>query len=303
MSSESRADGGRMKNILVTGATGFIGRRLVEVLRACGHTVQELSSEHGDIADPLTLAKFADTELDFAFHLAGRTFVPDAWREPGEFKRVNVKGTANVLELCRKKKIPLTYVSAYLYGIPNSLPIKETDRIQPNNPYALSKFLAESTCRYYAQHFDIPVTIIRPFNIFGPGQKGHFLMPEIIAQLKANKTIHLQDLKPRRDYLYLDDLVDALVRTLDMGPGCHLYNIGCGSSLSVEEIVNTVQAVAGTSLPVVSGDIPRPNEIADAYADITHATEALGWRAKYTFEQGVRAILSDSKASPEEAFQ
>lgn len=286
-----------MKNILVTGAGGFIGRRLVDLLKSAGHSVLALGSEDGDIADPATLGRFDAFPLDFVFHLASRTYVPDAWREPADFQRVNAVGTLNVLELCRAKKIPLTFVSAYLYGIPTSLPVKETDKIEPNNPYALSKSLAESLCRFYAEHLAVPVTIIRPFNIYGPGQKAHFLIPEILAQVKAGKPIHLKDLAPRRDYLYLDDLVDALIRTIDSKPGCHIYNIGYGSSLSVGEIVEAIQSVAGTSLPVVSENTPRQNEISDVYADISQAEQELHWRPQYTFEQGIKFILSSINMS------
>ncbi len=280
-----------MKNVLVTGAGGFIGRRLVCALKDAGYLVHEFGSAGGDIADPATVERFNEVTVDFVFHLAGRTYVPDAWCEPGDFQRVNVAGTVNVLELCRRKKIPLTYVSAYLYGIPASLPVRETDRIDPNNPYALSKFLAESLCSFYAEHFDVPVTIIRPFNIYGPGQKGHFLIPEIIAQIKAGQPIRLKDLTPRRDYLYLDDLVDALVRTLNQEAGCHVYNIGYGSSLSVAEIVETIQSVAGTALPVVSENAPRHNEICDVYADISKAAQELHWHPHYSFKEGIKKMI------------
>ena len=281
-----------MKNILVTGAGGFIGRELVRVLKNAGHKVLELTSADVDIANPATLEKFNQTKLEHIFHLAGRTFVPDAWNEPADFQRVNVNGTINILELCRKQKIPLTYVSAYLYGIPGSLPIKETDRIVPNNPYALSKFLAESMCQFYAEYFEVPVTIIRPFNIYGVGQKSHFLIPEIIAQIQANKPILLKDLAPRRDYLYLDDFVDGLVRTISLSHGSHLYNIGYGSSLSVAEIVDAIQSVAGTSLPVVSENKSRKNEISDLYADISRIENDLGWRPKHTFEEGIKKMIT-----------
>lgn len=284
-----------MKSILVTGAGGFIGRRLVSSLKNAGHSVFELGRTDGDIADPVTLRQFYEVAVDFVFHLASRTYVPDAWHEPADFQRVNVTGTVNVLELCRNRKIPVTYVSAYLYGMPNSLPIKETDRIEPNNPYALSKFMAEAVCGFYAEHFGIPVTIIRPFNIYGPGQKGHFLIPEIVAQVKANKPIQLKDLTPRRDYLYLDDLVDALVLTLDVGEGLHLYNIAYGSSLSVESIVEVIQSVVGTSLPIVSKNTPRRNEIPDVYADISKAAQELHWHPRHSFEEGIKNMLKNGE--------
>lgn len=280
-----------MKNILVTGAGGFIGQRLVHILKDAGHLVHGLDSTDGDIADPATVERFNEVAVDFVFHLAGRTYVPDAWREPGDFQRVNVAGAVNVLELCRRKEISLTYVSAYLYGIPSSLPVKETDRIDPNNPYALSKFLGESLCGFYAEHFGVPITIIRPFNIYGPGQKGHFLIPEIITQIKAGLPIRLKDLAPRRDYLYLDDLIDALVRTLNPKRGCHVYNIGCGSSLSVAEIVEIIQSAAGTSLPVVSEKTPRHNEIADVCADISKAALELHWHPQHSFKEGIKKMI------------
>jgi len=290
-----------MKTVLVTGAEGFIGRRLVQALKQVGHETLELTKADGDIADPATLRCFDGVGIDFIFHLAGRTFVPDAWRDPADFQRVNVSGTVNVLELCRARKLPLTYVSAYLYGIPESLPVRESDKIEPNNPYALSKFLAEAECRFYAEYLNLSVTIIRPFNIYGPGQKGHFLIPEIISQVKAGKSIHLKDLTPRRDYLYLDDLVDALIRTLEPDPGCKMYNIGCGSSLSVAEIVGVIQSVAGTTLPVTSENAQRNNEIPDVYADISKAAKALNWRPKYSFTQGIKDMFLNPKNQPEGA--
>lgn len=277
--------------ILVTGATGFIGRRLVQMLRHSGHQVLGLASADGDIADTATFAKFRQMPLDYVFHLAGRTFVPDAWREPVEFHRVNMLGTLNVLELCRSKGVPLTFISSYLYGVPDSLPMPETHRIDPNNPYALSKLMAESASDFYAHYYDVPVTVIRPFNIYGIGQKAHFLIPEIIAQVKAGEPIHVKDLKPRRDYLYLDDLVDGLLRTLQNATGYRVYNFGFGSSLSVRQIIDAIQTVAGTSLDVVDDGQPRRNEIPDVYADISKARRELAWSPKYSFEDGIREIL------------
>lgn len=277
-----------MNNILVTGATGFIGQKLVVALNDAGYKVVILK---GDVTEQQSFEKLDSFEVEFAYHLAGRTFLPDSWREPADFQRVNVTGTLNVLDFCRQRKIPLTYVSAYLYGIPHTLPVRETDKLAPNNPYAFSKFMAESICNFYADYFNVSLTIIRPFNIFGTGQKAHFLIPEIITQVLAKQPIKLKDLAPRRDYLYVDDLIEALMLTMNVGQGCRLYNIGYGSSKSVAEIVATIQSVAGTSLPVVSENAPRENEIADVYADINHARNELGWEPKHTFEQGIRKMI------------
>ena len=277
-----------MKNVLVTGASGFIGQKLALALSAAGYKVVAFI---GDVTQQKTFEQLDSTEVEFVFHLAGRTFVPDSWHEPADFERVNVGGTMNVLDFCRCRKIPLTYVSAYLYGIPSKLPINECDEITPNNPYALSKFMAESVCKFYAEYYSIPVTIIRPFNIYGAGQKPHFLIPEIIAQVHKKNTIKLKDLNPRRDYLYVDDLVEALLLTMGPSQGCHIYNIGYGSSLSVAEIVHVIQTVAGTTLPVISENLTRENEISDVYADISLANKELNWQPRTSFAEGIKNIF------------
>lgn len=277
-----------MKSVLVTGASGFIGQKLVVAINKAGYKAVELK---GDVTEQQTFDQLDLLNMEFVFHLAGRTFVPDSWHEPAEFERVNVGGTTNVLEFCRRRKIPITYVSAYLYGIPKKLPISESDEIAPNNPYALSKYMAEAVCKFYAEYYSVPVTIMRPFNIYGPGQKSHFLVPEIIAQVKARTPIKLKDLNPRRDYLYVNDLVEALLLTMSPPQGCHSYNIGYGSSLSVAEIVTAIQTVAGTTLPVISENAPRDNEISDVYADISLANKELNWHPQTPFVDGIRDIF------------
>ena len=166
-----------MRNILVTGASGFIGTALVARLRALGLTALTMDFEDGDIATNGTLAKFIQPDIEHVFHLAGRTFVPDSWGNPQTFYQTNVLGTVNVLEFCRTKMIPLTYISAYVYGHPDTLPIREDSATRPNNPYAFTKRMAEQTCEFYAEAFGLPVTVIRPFNVYGIGQAETFLIP------------------------------------------------------------------------------------------------------------------------------
>ena len=279
-----------MRNVLVTGASGFIGMHLSQALEVAGHHVIRL---HGvDITDERAMDALAEVEIDYVFHLASRTFVPDAWNQPVEFQRVNVTGTVNVLELCRKIGASITFVSAYLYGIPDKLPVHESDPILPNNPYALSKHMAETVCRFYSDHYTLPVRIVRPFNIFGPGQKPHFLIPEILAQVMKGDRIKVKDLSPKRDYLYVDDLVEALLLTMEKRDGPMVYNIGYGNSMSVSEIIASIQSVAGTALPVISEHAPRPNEIPDVFADISAAKEHLGWHPRFKFQDGIKKMLN-----------
>ena len=133
--------------------------------------------------------------------------------------------------------------------------------------------------------------MIRPFNIFGPGQRPYFLIPQIVGQVRGRRAIRVKDLAPRRDYVYVDDLVDALVNTLEGPGGYNVFNIGSGSSLSVRELIGIVQSVAGTELPVVSDGEVRPNEIDDIYADIEKARTQLGWTPNLTFQQGVERMM------------
>ena len=282
-----------MSKVLVTGASGFIGRALVSRLNAHGWDVESLDSAVGDIANQETLAKFAHYDIAHVFHLAGKTFVPDSWDDPQAFCQTNVLGTVNVLEFCKKKHIPMTYVSAYVYGHPDRLPIAEDSEIRPSNPYALSKRLAEEVSEFYASAYDLTVTTIRPFNVFGIGQAKHFLIPAIIDQvLDAGKEIVVKDLVPKRDYVYLEDLVSALMSTLNMPGGYSAYNIGSGISLSVQEVIEIIQDVAGTKKQIVCDRVMRTNELMDVFADISKAGRELGWQPEHSFRTGIERIIN-----------
>ena len=277
-----------MDKILVTGATGFIGRALVSRLKYSGFDVIEMNTFSGDIANPETFNNLVKKDITHVFHLAGKTFVPDSWAEPINFARVNVLGAINVLEFCRRMQSSLTYVSAYVYGLPKNLPIDETCSIRPSNPYALTKYLAEEICEFYAKTYDLSVTIIRPFNVYGIGQAKTFLIPLIIDQVLGSECeIVVNDLLPKRDYVYLDDLVTALVATKHKASGYNIYNIGSGVSVSVRDVVDIIQDIAHTNKRIVCDDFIRQNEIMDVVAEITRAKYDLGWRPETSFRAGI----------------
>ena len=280
-----------MSKILITGATGFIGRALSVKLKAQGHSVELISSADGDIASRETLAKFALQDIAHVFHLAGKTFVPDSWDDPLAFCQTNVLGTINVLEFCRKRHIPMTYVSAYVYGHPDTLPIREDSAVRPSNPYALTKRLAEEACEFYAIAYDLPVTTIRPFNVYGIGQGANFLIPSIIHQALFEPQIVVKDLQPKRDYVYLEDLLTALLVTLGRSIGYNIYNIGSGNSLSVKEVIDVIQDVAGTHKEIICDNVVRANELMDVVADISKAENDFGWHPEYTFRAGIESII------------
>jgi nucleoside-diphosphate-sugar epimerase len=282
-----------VKNILVTGANGFIGAALANTLKKDGFSVLTFDSLDGDISEVDLIKKYENITIDHIFHLAAKTFVPDSWDNPLSFYKTAVIGTNNILELCRKKSASLTFVSAYLYGEPEKLPISEFDQIKSNNPYAHSKYLAEELCKFYSEFYDVKVTIARPFNIYGKKQKDQFLIPYIIKQVLNNEVIQVKDLNPKRDYVYLEDLVEGLVKTMESHNSFSIYNFGSGTSLSVKEIIDIVQKVAETKKEIISENQERKNEIMDVVADITSAKDDLNWLPKYNFEMGIKEILED----------
>src|SRR5271156_3335553 len=205
-----------MKNeILVTGATGFLGRHLVVALESHGHSVRRHSSADGDIAN----CSLPMDDVSRVFHLAGKSYVPESWQDPYAFYRTNVMGTLNVLEHCRRNHAALTLISSYVYGQPQRLPIAEDHPVSAANPYSHTKILAEDTARFYERSFGLALAIVRPFNIYCPGQHPPFLIPSIVRQVldPSVEIVRVQDLRPKRDYLYVEDAVALLLALLRPG--------------------------------------------------------------------------------------
>ena len=276
--------------VLVTGGSGFIGRRLVQSLTSDGVSVSAPGSGVLDV----TTGAFPDLGADQVVHLAARTYVPDAWTEPADFYRVNTLGTINVLDFCRRTGSHLIFVSGYCYGIPESLPLSERAPARPNNPYAFSKHAAEEACRFFHKFFQTHVTILRPFNIYGAGQSAHFLIPRIVEQTidPATSEIVVEDDKPRRDYVHVDDVVGAIRALLkNPRPGA-TYNIGAGESHSVAELAKLICLAANVEKPLVSRGRPRSNEIPDVVADISAIRNAIGWSPSISLQDGLREVVA-----------
>ncbi len=278
-----------MIDAIVTGANGFIGQALCRSLDAKGWNVVPLSSADGNVATLETWRHLPPARV--LFHLAGRSFVPDSWTQGPDFVSTNVVGTENALNYCREHGARLVLASAYVYGIPKRLPIRESDTPVPNNPYALTKRLAENLCEFSSVHQGVAATALRIFNVYGPGQRDEFLIPKVLKQVESRSEIRLLDLTPRRDYIYLSDVIDAFLKAAELSSGFRAINVGSGRSLSVAEIVHKIQTVAGTQLPVASELIARLQEIPDVVADVTLAEQILGWRPQVSFEMGIDRIL------------
>lgn len=279
-------------NILVTGAGGFIGGHLVPELQKSGHSVVEFRRIDGDIA----LAEFKFKNVQHVFHLAAETFVPESWKRPSDFYRVNVMGTVAVLEYCRLHNCSMTFLSSYVYGSPLTIPINEAHPVKPNSPYNQSKLLAEDICRFYAEKFNVVTTVLRPFNTYGPGQKNIYLVPHIIKQAIDDKSesIRVMDLAPRRDYVFIDDLVDAMVKTIGHGT-FSIYNVGSGVSCSVEDIIKTVLRLLHSDKKYLSEDVRRKDEVMDTVADIRKIRNELNWEPKCSIEEGLKKTIDSMR--------
>lgn len=281
-----------LKRVLVTGSEGFIGKRLVKFLRGEGYVVEEFDRHVGDIST----YRFHYEQLDHIIHLASLIFVPASWKDPKSFYQTNVIGTVNVLEMCRELKCPLTYISSYVYGPPEYLPVDEKHPVGPASPYNHSKLLAEEACQFYSKTFEIPVTIFRPVNVFGPGQNPDFLIPKIIRQAldPATPSIEVMDLRPKRDYLFIDDFILAIVASLSLAKS-GIYNLGSGLSVSVEDVVKTVLKESGTDKPYYALNETREHEIWDVYANVSKIRNELGWSPSTSFADGIRKCIEEYK--------
>jgi nucleoside-diphosphate-sugar epimerase len=204
-------------------------------------------------------------------------------------------GTINILELCRREKCTLTYISSYVYGFPQYLPVDENHPVQPANPYNHSKLMAEEMVSFYSRTFDIPTTVFRPVNIYGPGQHEEFLIPGIIRQVldPEIETVEVMDLRPKRDYLFIDDFLEAIIATLNK-PG-DFYNIGSGTSYSVEEAIQSIMKSADIFKPYKDKNITRKNEIWDVYVGIEKIGRILNWQPCTSFFLGISQCVNAAK--------
>ena len=282
-----------MKSVLVTGADGFLGHHILRNLTGHGFDVLPKRRSDGDITRSTTWDKFPAS--DFLVHLAGLTFVPASWENPTEFVQSNSVSTSHALDFCRKNKTKMIFLSTYLYSSKLSTPIKETDEIDPANPYALSKFLGEQLCSFYAKQFGVEVIILRPFNVFGSGQNSRFLIPSIISQATKSDEISVLDIRPARDYVFIEDLVDAVHKSITSDLRFGIINVGTGVASTVEQLIFSLADVIGRELTIMSSNLERFGEISSTQADISQAKLLLGWQPKWSLSQGLREVWRDKQ--------
>jgi len=281
--------------IVITGSSGFIGSYLVKKLAGNdNYDLVLLDLSLGiDICNWEQLKSFSG--FDVMIHLANRSFVPDSYKEPQSFYYTNFISTLNALELCRINKARFIYLSSYVYGPPDYQPINEKHPTSPFNPYSQSKLACESLCEGYCRDFNVPVVVFRPFNIYGLGQNGSFLIPSIIKQAKRGNIV-VRDERPKRDYLHVNDLVRAIENSIEYegDKGIEIFNVGFGLSYSVKQVVDLVIKLCKHKVNYNCSNEFRPDEVLDTVADISKIKDLLNWEPKIQFEKGLELVFNEN---------
>jgi GDP-4-dehydro-6-deoxy-D-mannose reductase len=278
-----------MMSVLVTGANGFIGRHLVRALTAGGVEVHTATGSFGDISQRETWQRLPSAKV--VIHLAAKSSVPASWECPPDFVQSNCLGTSYALEFCRQHHAKLIFLSSYMYGDAGAKAIPETAPVFAKNPYALTKQFSEKLCEIYSNNFGVESRILRPFNVYGPEQSEGFLIPKIVREAQTLGRVHVKDLEPRRDFVYIDDLVSAIVKLIDYAGPHHIFNIGSGQSHSVLEVINLVQGLLQRTICITTDKVRRPGEIMDSVANIELAQAELAWSPKFSLSEGLSRMI------------
>lgn len=288
-----------MKNkILITGARGFIGDFLVNLLDLKRFKLNKfLNSSTLNLCNWDLVSKTPKSDL--IIHLAAKNFVPDSFLNPLDFYNNNISSTLNILEKARKDNSRVIFFSTYVYGIPEYLPVDEKHQSNPLNPYTQSKLICEQLCMAYNRDFGIPITIFRPFNVYGPGQNPSFFIPSIIKQIN-NDFIYLDDSRPKRDYIYVDDVISAIYKCIineNLSDSFNVYNLGTGISTSVKDVAELILEVSQSKSKLIFSNKVRKGEVLETKADIKKIKKDLKWNYKISLREGIEKIINKNKVA------
>lgn len=308
------------KKILITGADGFIGSHLAEHLVKAGCDVRafvlynsfnswgwidslspdikkNLDVFSGDIRDPNGV-RLAMKDCDVVFHLAALIAIPYSYHSPDSYVDTNIKGTLNVVQAARDlgvEKIIHTSTSE-VYGTAQFVPITEDHPLQGQSPYSASKIGADQIAISFYNSFSTPVSIIRPFNTYGPRQSARAVIPTIISQLAGGSSfVKLGNLSPTRDFNFIEDTVEGFlaIAAADSSIG-RVINIGSSFEISIGETAALIADIMGKNLDIFQEEDrfrPERSEVERLYASNTLARELTGWTPKYSGKDGFRKGL------------
>lgn len=280
------------EKILVTGASGFTGRHLVRRLEDEGYKV--ITPDHSSGFDVRKQEEVLGLpKADIVIHLAAIVNVPLSWEKPHEVLNVNAGGTLNILLYCSKHMPRLIFASSYAYSVADYFPIDEKHPTRVGNPYAVSKLAGEQLCYVYSKKGGFETTVLRIFNPYGPGQSEKMVISQMAAELVRDGKITIFNGKPKRDLLYISDLVEAYLSVIKSpSGGYHLYNVGYGDSWTIRELAEMLVEISGKEAKVEDKGIERPNEIMDSRADISKIKGELGWSPKIDINEGLQRTYS-----------
>ncbi|MGD9723380.1 MAG: NAD-dependent epimerase/dehydratase family protein [Pirellulales bacterium] len=301
--------------IVVTGAGGFLGGHLLPVLAAGGARISALCKDSAELpgVQPLVRNAVAGDILDAGLlesqmagadtviHLAGPPFVAESFRQPLEYARVHVLGTVAVAEACLRLGVRrLVYVSsAEVYGRGGPQPVREDQPPSPRSPYGAAKLSAERFIATLLAQRAASAVVLRPFSVYGPGAPAAALVPTIVGQALAAPQIELANLLPVRDYCYVGDLAQAIVRATEADVnGIHTVNIGSGQGISVRALAEQVLKVIGRDVPIVHktcGDRPAEADVDCLVAAVGQAHALLSWRAETTLASGLARVVEQRR--------
>jgi NAD dependent epimerase/dehydratase len=308
------------KNILITGADGFIGSHLTEYLVSTGHHIrafvyynsfnsygwldslpQNVKSKidifSGDIRDPNGVRE-AMKGIDTVFHLAALIAIPFSYHSPDSYIDTNVKGTLNILQAARDnnvKRVLITSTSE-VYGTAQFVPITELHSKQAQSPYSASKIGADAIADSFYRSFDLPITIVRPFNTYGPRQSARAVIPTIITQLlNGVEEIKLGDLTPTRDLLFVKDTVNGFTKIAECDELIgHEVNIATQSEISVGELAQFIINKINPKAKIISDSIrlrPEKSEVFRLFGSNEKLKSLTNWEQDYTLDRGLSETI------------
>jgi len=313
----------RNVKFLVTGADGFIGSHLTEELVRRGHDVRafvlynsfnswgwldraepsilrSLDVFAGDIRDPYGV-KQAMKGCDVVLHLAALIAIPYSYHSPDTYVDTNVKGTLNVVQAARElgvRKVVHTSTSE-VYGTARFVPITEDHPLQGQSPYSASKIGADQITMSFYYSFATPVSIIRPFNTYGPRQSARAVIPTVITQLaNGARRIKLGSLHPTRDFSYIKDTVRGFISVAESDRSIgEVINIGSNFEISVGDTVKLISDIMGAPVEIETDDVrirPEKSEVERLWADNAKAKKLAGWEPQYSGREGLRRGLVET---------
>ena len=296
----------RVRTLLVTGHTGFVGRTVRGVLQPSQDRWRLVTLPDGfDVRSRELTRHLVELRPDAVLHLGGLTSVAESFRDPDQFFDVNFNGTWNLLKALRSASFTgrLLFVSSGdCYGAVDAddLPVRETHPMRPRSPYAVSKVAAESLCYQWTQTEGLDVVLSRSFNHLGPGQDTRFAVPWFAKQIamirkgSAPPRIVTGDLDVTRDMTDVRDVVSAYLSLLDKGRSGEVYNVGSGRETRLSDVLNELLSLAGVTAEIVTDPARvRTHEQRRAVADVRKIARDTGWSARIPFSSTLGDMLDD----------